>query len=153
MTLEVDHTLMTAGDDRAVEIVHHTADGIGNMPVGIVLITQHHLLTYRIAIRPITLGKLLAHHHLVGGFEHFMLVASQQLVVEELKEVRCHHQDFGFGLHASDIEGGIITRDRAPRLYFRETVLQFLTHTEVRHGELLVTKGEDTLATGLVVLY
>ena len=82
-----------------------------------------------------------------------MLVASQQLVVEELKEVRRHHQDFGFGLHASDIEGGIITRDRAPRLYFRETVLQFLTHTEVRHGELLVTKGKDTLATALVVLY
>ena len=153
MTLKVYHALMTAGDDRAIEIVHHTADGIGNMPVGIVLITQHHLLTYRIAIGPIALGKTLAHHHLVGCLQHLMLVASQQLVVEELKEIGCHHQDFGLNLHATDIEGGIITRDRAPALDFRETVLQFLSHTEVRHSELLVANGKDALATGLVVLY
>ena len=123
MTLEVYHTLVTAGDNRTVEIVHNSADGIGNMAVGIVLITQHHLLAHSIALGPIALGKLLAHHHLVGGFEHFMLVTSQQLVVEELKEVRCHHQDIGFHLYATDIKHGIITRYRAPGFDFGETVL------------------------------
>ena len=153
MTFEVHHALVTAGDNRAVEIVHDAADGIGNMPVGIVLIAQHHLFAHGIAFGPIAFSKLLAHHHLVGGFEHFMLVASQQLVIEEFKEVRCNHQDIGIYLHATDIKYGIITRYRAPGLYFRKAVLQLLTYAEVRHGELFVTNHKGTVATGLVVLY
>ena len=85
--LQINHTFVCVRDDGTVEIVHHAADSIGNAFSCISSIVQDNLFAYSITVRPVALGKLLADHHLIWSAEHFLLIAREQLVVEEFKEV------------------------------------------------------------------
>ena len=129
--LNIDHTFMANGNDRAVEVVHHAADGVNDVSIGKVVIAQYHFPTHGIAIWPITLGKRLAHDNLIRCTENLALVSREQTIVEELEEVGWGDEHLGDNFLSIDREIDVIARDGTPVLDLGETVLKPLSDAEV----------------------